>query len=291
MITLGLDPSLTGFGWCIHDSSKVGPERVIARGHLATTKYDYFIHRYIEVRAFLLNLIHKYETDGSVAKYGPIKAIGVESPPFGELWSEGLYGLFLYVNEVAWIKRINVVFFDPTTLKFLVKINPKIIKGKMQKGDMVEMARADTGIATGKFDHNEADAYHIARFAARFFNLLDMNIQESDLTPAEQHVFCRTHVYSRGVKAGTESRKGLVYRENDRFYLYSEIAHRGAPIPDQKPDSKRSLHGRTKEDPGSQEVERTKRSNPRRNKGSDQKALQDRDSRASLRDKAPRPKR
>jgi hypothetical protein len=209
--TLGLDPSLTGFGWCVHDSCKVGPERVVARGHHATNPRDVFVLRYAELRNLVFRLIREYPC---------IEAVGVESPPFGELWSEGLYGLFLYVNEALCASRKDVVFFDPATLKALTKLDPKVVKGKMGKGEMVAAARADTGI-TGKFNHNEADAYHIARFAARFWELYSGVLTEADLTPAELHTFTRTHTYSRGKHAGETVRRGTVYRENDRFFRYS----------------------------------------------------------------------
>jgi hypothetical protein len=211
VITLGLDPSLTGFGWCIHDSDVVGPGRVVARGHRATNPKDIFVRRYVELRDMVLGLLREYPI---------VQAVGVESPPFGELWSEGLYGLFLYVNEAIYYSRKDVVFFDPVTLKFLVKLDPKVVKGRMSKRDMVSAARADTGI-TGPFNHNEADAYHIARFAARFWEFLAGKITESDLTPSEQHVFVRTHTYLRGKHAGKTVRSGTVYRENDRFFRYS----------------------------------------------------------------------
>ena len=213
MITLGLDPSLTGFGWCVHDSDKVGPERVIARGHHATDSKDIFVHRYVELRDLVLRLLREHPC---------VEGVGVESPPFGELWSEGLYGLFLYVNEALYISRKDVVFFDPSTLKALVKLDPRIVKGKMRKADMVAAAKADTGIK-GRINHNEADAYHIARFAARFWDFLAERITEADLTPSELHTFARTHTYSRGKKAGQTERKGTVCRENDRFFRYSAL--------------------------------------------------------------------
>jgi hypothetical protein len=144
----------------------------------------------------------------------------VESPPFGELWSEGLYGLFLYVNEALFVRRKDVVFFDPKTLKSLVKMDPSVVKGKMGKGEMVEFAMADAGLKK-PINHNEADAYHLARFAARFWEFQSGVLTESDLTPSELHTFARTHTYTRGKRAGEVTKLGTVYRENDRFFRYS----------------------------------------------------------------------
>ena len=146
MIALGLDPSLTGFGWCVHDSSATGPARVVARGRFATSSKAIFVQRYIELR----------ESVGGVLDQHPaISAVGVESPPFGEQYSEGLYALFMMVNEAIYVRRKDVVYFDPGSLKMLVKEDPDVRKGKMFKTDMVDAAKADTG-TTGKFNHNEA---------------------------------------------------------------------------------------------------------------------------------------
>lgn len=213
MLTLGLDPSLTGFGWCVHDASAVGPARVVARGHEATSPRDIFVSRYMHLRDFVSRV---------VVRHPLIRAVGVESPPFGELWSEGLYGLFLYVNEALYLARKDVVFFDPRTLKFLVKKDPKAIKGNLSKADMVSAARSDTQIK-GQFNHNEADAYHVARFAARFWQLYEGVLSENDLTPSERHTFLRTHTYQRGVKAGRTVYGGTLFRENDRFFKYSAL--------------------------------------------------------------------
>ncbi len=163
---------------------------------------------------------------GSVAdlltKYQP-EAVGVESPPFGELWSEGLYGLFLYVNEALYTGRKDVVFFDPGTLKMLVKVDHKARPGKMFKADMVEAAKMDTATTKVKWDHNEADAYHLARFAGRFWHLYREDIVTEDLTPSEYQAFAQVYTFKRGAKAGLQDFKGALYKEGSRFHRYSQI--------------------------------------------------------------------
>jgi Holliday junction resolvasome RuvABC endonuclease subunit len=211
MITLGLDPSLTGFGWCVHNSAVVGPARILARGHWSTPSHDVFVSRYIETRTLLCELLDRFPL---------VEGVAVESPPFGELWSEGLYGLFLYVNEALYSRRKDVVFFDPKTLKSLTKMDPSVVKGRMDKAEMVAFAMADAGL-TKPINHNEADAYHLARFAARFWEFQTGVLVEADLTPSELNTFARTHTYKRGKHAGETSRRGTVYRENDRFFRYS----------------------------------------------------------------------
>ena len=211
MRVLGLDPSLTGFGWCVHDSAAIGPARVVARGRFATPAKQVFVARYMELRS---------KIDGLITQYPEIEAVGIESPPFGELWSEGLYALFVYVNEVVYTRRKDVVYFDPGTVKMLAKGDPKARKGKMFKQDMVAAAKADTGIK-GVFNHNEADAYLVARSTARFWLFVKGQISEADLTPSEYQSFAKVHTFTKGDRAGETVRTGAVYKEGKRFYRFS----------------------------------------------------------------------
>ena len=211
MIVLGLDPSMTGFGWCVHNSEAIGPARVVARGRFATLSKQVFVARYMQLRDSL---------DALVGGYPEIEAVGVESPPFGEQWSEGLYALFVYVNEVVYTRRKDVIHFDPGTVKMLAKGDPRVRKGKMFKTDMVAAAKADTGIK-GVFNHNEADAYLIAKFTARFWQFVKGQIVEADLTPSEYQSFAKTHTFKRGVRKGEIERTGAVYKEGKRYYQFS----------------------------------------------------------------------
>lgn len=212
MHTLGLDPSLRGFGWCVHDSCGVGETRVIARGVWSTSSKSIWVERYVALRR---------EVGSLLETYGQIEAVGVESPPYGEQYSEGLYALFLMVNEAIWERRRDVVYFDPGTAKMLVKEDPRARPGKMFKSDMIEAARVDTQIR--RWNHNEADAYHIARFAARFWQLVRGDITEVDLTPAEQRAFSGVHTFTRGKRAGQTVRSGALFKEGKRFFRFSAL--------------------------------------------------------------------
>jgi Holliday junction resolvasome RuvABC endonuclease subunit len=212
MIVLGIDPSLTGFGWCVHDGSVAGPGRVIARGYFKTPASRLIYWRYMYLRQALSQLLDFYTE---------VTAVGVESPPFGESFSEGLYGLFLYVNEALVHYRKDVVYFDPLRVKLLAKMDPNVRKGTMDKVDMVEAAKQDTGIKT--WNHNEADAYIIARSAARFWDLHAGRITPEELTPAETQVFRQVHEPVRGRNAGKTVKKGILFKEGDRFYQFSQL--------------------------------------------------------------------
>ncbi len=212
MISLGLDPSLTGFGWAIHDSSAQGASRLVAKGVFSTKASELFITRYMFLRDSVFTLLRKYPQ---------IQVVGVESSIYGEQWSEGAYGLFLYVNEAVYECRKDVVFFDPLTLKLMAKGHKR--PGKMFKSDMIAAAKSDTNQAKIKWNHNEADGYLIAKFTARLWCHLYEGLPSESLTEAETHVFRRTHTYVRGKHAGETTTKGMVFREGDRFFRYSTL--------------------------------------------------------------------
>lgn len=212
MLVLGLDPSLRGFGWCIHDSLASGQERVVDKGRWSTSSKNVWVARYVELRENIKSLLDCFPL---------IEAVGVESPPFGEQWSEGLYALFVMVNEAVWSRRKDVVHFDPSTVKMLAKQDPKQRRGKMFKSDMIAAAKLDTDI--GRWNADEADAYHIARFAARFWSLLRSEITVDDLTPSEYQAFARVHTFVRGKRVGQTVYTGAVFKEGQRFFRFSSL--------------------------------------------------------------------
>jgi hypothetical protein len=153
-----------------------------------------------------------------IDQYPSIAGVGVESPPFGEQFSEGLYALFVYVNEALYLSRKSVVYFDPSTVKMLAKMDPSIRRGTMDKTDMIEAARAETGL---RLNNNIADAYIIARGAARFWELETGVIQREELVPSEIQAFHRVQTFKRGARAGKTVQGGLIFREDDRFFRFA----------------------------------------------------------------------
>lgn len=209
MLVLGLDPSLTNYGWAYHDTNTGDcPDR----GRFSTPSRQTFVHRYITLRDSLRDLIRRTPPD----------RIGIESPVFHELWSEGMYGLFLYSCEALTLEKMDVVFFTPHQIKAHARAFLDRPQGwKMLKPDMVEAAKKATG-TKGRWNHNEADAYWAARVASRFWEFYEGEISESDLTQVERDNFLKTHTYQRGKKAGKTVKSGIIHREEDRFFLWSE---------------------------------------------------------------------
>jgi len=208
---LGCDPSLTNFGWAVHDDEAVGPERCVSRGRIQTPSQVLEIVRYRTIRAALRALIQEHQPD----------RISIEYPVFNSLYSEGMYGLFLFTWEAIWSEKKDVVFFSPGQLKAHARIainRPET--WKMMKADMVLAAQVDAG--GGRWNHNEADAYWAARTGARFWRLFEGDITIDDLTDTEKSQFLKIHTFQRGTKAGKSERKGLLFREDSRFFRHSE---------------------------------------------------------------------
>ncbi len=214
MITLGLDPSVTGFGWAIHDPSKTGAARLVAGGVWSTPAKMLFVERFMAMRDHVR---------GVLGDHPEVRVVGVESPPFGAQWSEGLYALFVYVNEAIFTERRDVVHFDPSTVKMLAKVDPAACKGKMAKSDMIARAKEDTGILS-RWNNNTADAYLVAHSASRFWLYANKQLADADLTPAEAQAFASTHTFVKGKKAGLTTYDGAVFKENKRYFRFSQIS-------------------------------------------------------------------
>ena len=213
MKVLGLDPSLTNFGWAIHDTEADPLTRdcCVARGRFQTSAKTLYVARYMEMRASLLALLKEYEPD----------RVSCEYPVFNDLWSEGMYGLFLFTSEALYLAKKDVVFFSPGQLKAHARHFLERPKGwKMLKGDMVDAARTHTG--GGRWNHNEADAYWAAVSGSRFWMLLDEDLELENLSPVERQQFTKIHTYIRGKKAGKTVKSGILYREDERFHLWSK---------------------------------------------------------------------
>jgi Holliday junction resolvasome RuvABC endonuclease subunit len=206
---LGLDPSLTSFGWAFYDTENGD---LGERGLFKTSSKQVFIDRYVQLRNSLQEVIQVHTPD----------RVGIEYPVFNDLWSEGMYGLFLYSCEALRAEKMDVVFFTPMQVKAHAREVLQRPKGwKMDKADMIEAAKTETGIK-GKWNHNVADAFWVAKSASRFWQLYEGEIDVVDLTPPEKSQFTKIHTYVRGKKAGQTVKSGLLHRENDRFFLWSE---------------------------------------------------------------------
>lgn len=219
MYSIGFDPSLSNFGWSLHNTDGVGASRCLGKGRFQTSSKTLYVDRYCEMRENVQSLVERLGILHGVTR------VGVEYPVFGELYSEGMYGLFLYTSEALRAAQVDVVYFSPGQIKAHAHDFLNRPKGwKMMKPDMVEAAKADTG-GKGVWNHNEADAYWVARTAARFWMFHDGLLKLSDLTPAETKQFTEIRTYTKGKHAGETVQRGILYREDERFFRWSGESH------------------------------------------------------------------
>ena len=214
MRVLGFDPSLTNFGWAIHDNSfPVGdPRRCEARGRFQTKAKMEFVTRYMFMRDSLRALIQEHKPD----------RVGVEYPIMNAMYSEGMWGLFLYSCEAFRAEFMDVVFWSPLQVKAHARDTLDRPKGwPMDKVDMCDAAKLDVG--GGRWNHNEADAYLVAVLSGRFWEFYDERVAEGDLTPTEARYFTKVHTFIRGKRAGKTIKKGVIHRESDRFFVWSRL--------------------------------------------------------------------
>lgn len=213
---LGLDPSLRNFGWTlISDDGSF-----LDKGTMKTEASEVFVTRYMYLRDGLKNLIREIREKHPEE----ILKIGIESPIFNDLYSEGMYGLFLYSNEALMLEKVDTVYLSPNQVKAHAAYFLNRPKGwKMGKSDMVDAAKQATeGQGAKRWNNHQADAFWVARVANRFWLLMDGQIEEEDLTPLERRHFTSLEKFQRGKKAGKVKRKGLSHKEDDRFFRWSQ---------------------------------------------------------------------
>jgi len=165
---------------------------------------------------------HREHVEQLVDSLNPHK-VAIEYPVFNELYSSGMYGLFLFTFEALFNKRVDVVFLSNSSTKAYAR---RFLKrpqgwGNITKQDMIEAAKKDAG--KGRWSSDEADAYLIAVLGGRFWNFHEGNLKLGELTDYEKKLFAEVRRPQRGKWAGWELRKGIEYRQDDRFFLLSQL--------------------------------------------------------------------
>ena len=173
-------------------------------------------------RALVASLLNRFKVD----------VVGIESPayqagPFQRIH----FGLMMYSLESIFERRLDCVLYDPATLKLLAKGDPAKRKGSMSKMDMQRAVQIDT-MDTSLIDNNEADAYLVGRFAARFQRLRLGQLDPSNLTPSEQSVFVTRSRRVKTMKGVVQKRVAHTFRENSRYFRFSAIPAGSITLPD-----------------------------------------------------------
>jgi len=219
--TLGLDPSLTAYGWAIHDDEQGDRKRRVASGHEGTLSTTVPVVRFMHFRALVGSLLNRFKVD----------VVGIESPayqagPFQRIH----FGLMMYSLESIFERRLDCVLYDPATLKLLAKGDPAKRKGSMSKMDMQRAVQIDT-MDTSLIDNNEADAYLVAKFAARFSRLRKGLLDPSNLDPSERRVFLERSRRIKTMRGVVRKRVAHAFRENSRFFNFSQIPQGSVSLP------------------------------------------------------------
>lgn len=222
MRSLGLDPSLRSYGWCVRDDDAAhAPERLVASGHEGTLNTQVPAARFAHFRALVDDLLSRFRVD----------VVGLESPAYdGGPYSETHFGLMMFSMEAVFEARRDMVLFDPTTLKLAASGDSNAAKTDMQR--MVQLDRMSTEIVQA----DEADAYLVAREAVRLVKLRRGLLDPEDLTETERRVFLTRSKKLKGRTAADGSplvrRSAHVFRENSRFYEFSRIPEGSVSLPD-----------------------------------------------------------
>lgn len=215
MYILGLDPSLTGFGWCLIDTNQSGREMVISYGVLSSLASTFLPKRYRDLTGELDQVIREECIKHAIK----IDFVGIEHPPYSASYSMGLYALYVYTVGVIMDHRLSFVYFLPTQIKAFAR---GILgdTGTMFKSDMKDaMVACLGGEWKGRLNNNVADAFLVAFHAGRFKSLLDGHLREEDLTRQEAQAFTKVEHKKR---KGTTEEKGLIFKKDERYFLLNE---------------------------------------------------------------------
>lgn len=214
MLVLGLDPSLSGFGWALVESDATGLVRSQARGTWRTQKKDFpsFVDRYVYLRGKIQKLISESKVDRA----------SIESPTFGQEASSQMHSLFTFSCEALRENQLDTLLVGNTQTKAWVRryLN-RPGEWTISKHEMVSAARRMTG-ERSNWTGDSADAFWVGYLGARFWLFFDRELEKSSLTPYEIKIFTEIQKPKKGKKAGQTLKKGLIHRRNDRFFLWSE---------------------------------------------------------------------
>lgn len=208
MRVLGVDPSLTNFGYVVLEDSKI-----LEKGRFQTSPEDGLnVQRYVLQANRLAELARKYD----------IKYLATESPIFDMFSTEILYGLQSFLHCAYWSLGLKVLNLTPPQIKSYAC--PHMSANKVLKSDMVKAARAELGMRENeRLSNDVADAYFVSRIGLRWWQFYEKELPEKELTEKEKHMFTGQHTFTRGKKKGQTEKKGFIFRKNELYYLYDEL--------------------------------------------------------------------
>lgn len=185
-----------------------------------------------------------------IASHPEIDAMGIEHPVMNENYSEGMYALFILSLEAIKSQAKDLVLWAPPQVKRFAKDKSGLPSDwKMGKQDMAQSAKEDAG-NKGRWDHNEADAYHVACLSGRWWEFYVGDLPEEELTPYEKKTFTHIRRITKGKRAGQLEIKGVLHREGDRFYLWSMTSRKSHAA---KKDRRKTRRKKDRQEEGGKE--------------------------------------
>lgn len=219
MKAIGFDPSLRAYGWALYDPGAERPRnRRVDSGHEGTLSSNVPVARYIHFRALVRDLLRKHPD---------VDVVGIESPAYGGGPFQSIhFGLMLFSLEAVFEARKNCVLFDPVTLKKLATGS-----GTATKTDMQRRVQMDT-MSIAPIQSDEADAYCVARAAARFMMLKSGSLGPGDLEEAEKEVFLEKTKKRKSLTGVREVNTAHLFRENSRYFEFSRVPVGSVDLPE-----------------------------------------------------------
>jgi len=188
---LGLDLSMTSFGWFLHNE-----KRKPIYGSFKTKPEDGIdLKRFMIQRDRFVNLINDYKIDH----------IGIEQPFLMSFNTEKLFALHQFILEICYTRHIKVVYITPAQIKTYATDN-----AQAAKNDMVFKTKEVLGFQREKINDDECDAYWVGILAEKFWKLYYKEITIEDLTEKEKYIFIKNK----------SKKPGILYKENISYYVF-----------------------------------------------------------------------
>lgn len=201
-LTLGLDPALNNVGYCWYQT---GVPCILPSTVKAPEQYPQFMKMVAQKQALQAAIENTRDT---------IKYVGIEQPYVqgavgfgrGGHQSANMWAIYSMMLDVLRQAQLPVVMFNITQFHALI-----IRKRGLTKTEVVAEAKKEQP-HFGRIDQHSADAYHVAKNAFAFWQLMDGKISVDQLTPDQRDIFTSRRSGNKG------DLSGIIWRGGDFWF-------------------------------------------------------------------------